>query len=235
MVLLVQGGGVYRDTRGTEARLGPGDLLLVSPELGHCYGPGEGQDWHEYYATFEGALFDALETCGVLDPARPLWRLGDPRPWRERFIRLFPPPGPGGSRPNAHEQLGGLTSFLLAAAEQCPTPVPAAGAPAWLAHATGLLAAPGEEAADLRKVSKACGLGYESFRKQFTALIGESPAAYRRQVLIARAQRLMRERNLPDRAIAAALGFCDEFHFSKTFKRVAGASPRVWRTRHLSG
>jgi AraC-like DNA-binding protein len=28
------------------------------------------------------------------------------------------------------------------------------------------------------------------------------------------------------------LGFCDEFHFSRVFKRHTGEAPRVWRARH---
>ncbi len=233
MVLLVRGGGRYRDSRGMVAPLSAGDLLWVTPGLGHCYGPDAGQLWHEYYATFAGPLFDSLETCGVLDTARPVWPLGDPQPWMDRFLSLFPPPANRTIRPRAPEQIGGLISFILAASEACSSPASTTDAPPWLKHATELLSTPGNDGADIQKIAKACGLGYESFRKQFTARTGESPAAYRRHVLIARAQKLMGERNLPDRAIAAALGFCDEFHFSKTFKQVAGSSPRVWRTRHL--
>lgn len=234
MILLVQGGGIYRDTLGAETSVRLGDLLIVNPKVGHTYGPEREQGWHEYYATFEGPLFDALEACGVLDPSRPVRRLGDPDSWRDRFLTLFPPPG-GPVHAKSCEQLGGLVAFLLAAAEDRSPSGTVTTTPAWLALATDILATPGEAATDLQAVAKSCGLGYENFRKQFAMLTGESPAAYRRRALIARAQRLMRERDLTDRAIAAALGFCDEFHFSKTFKHVAGLSPRAWRTRYRGG
>lgn len=230
-VLLVQGGGIYRDTLGAQTVVGPGDLILVNPRVGHTYGPEEGRDWHEYYVAFEGPIFDALETCGVLAPSQPVRRLGDPHFWRDRFIALFPPLG-ARNQPNACKQLGGLVAFLLAAtADRSPADT-ATAMRAWLSRATDILATPGEAVADLKAVAQSCGLGYENFRKQFAALMGESPAAYRRRALIERAQRLMRERDLTDQAIAAALGFCDEFHFSRTFKQIAGLGPRAWRMRH---
>jgi AraC-like DNA-binding protein len=227
----VQGGGIYRDTLGADTLVAPGDLILVNPRVGHTYGPEREQDWHEYYVSFQGPLFDTLESCGVLDPAKPVRRLGDAQPWRDRFAALFPPPGVK-RQPTACEQLGGLVELLLSAAESCSASGAARTGPVWLTRATNLLATPGAATADLKTTAKACGLGYENFRKQFAALTGESPAAYRRRALVERAQRLMRERDLTDRAIADALGFCDEFHFSKTFKHVAGLSPRAWRTRY---
>src|SRR5688500_2342748 len=91
-VLLGRGGGIYRDTQGTNTVISPGDVILVNPRIGHTYGPESGQNWHEYYVSFEGPIFDALETCGVLDPSRPVRRLGPLQPWRNRFLALFPPP-----------------------------------------------------------------------------------------------------------------------------------------------
>jgi two-component system response regulator YesN len=39
----------------------------------------------------------------------------------------------------------------------------------------------------------------------------------------------------PLKEIAAELGFCDEFHFSKLFKRRTGLSPSAYRTQVLGG
>jgi transcriptional regulator GlxA family with amidase domain len=35
----------------------------------------------------------------------------------------------------------------------------------------------------------------------------------------------------PVKSIAARLGFWDEFHFSRTFRRLSGVSPREYRHR----
>jgi AraC-like DNA-binding protein len=230
LVLLVHGGGFYRDTQGLKFSVSPGDLLLLTPKVGHIYGPPPGGRWDEFYVCFEGQLFDALESTGVLDPARPVLSLGAPAPWRARLDAAFPPVGRAVSAPN---QIGALIAFLLAAHATAPSRAPTRSATtSWLARAQQLLATPGADAPALPAVARACGLRYESFRKQFSLLTGESPARFRRHALIACAQDLMREQSLPDRAIAESLGFCDEFHFSKTFKQATGLSPRAWRSTH---
>jgi AraC-like DNA-binding protein len=227
--LLVRGGGLYADQRGFSTPLVPGDLILVNPRIEHTYGPGAGEDWEEWYVAFEGPVFDALENCGVLDIHRPIWRLGEPRSWLTRFQALFPP---AGHPVEASEQVGGLLAWLISASAH-KSALYEGGTnreEIWLSRAKHRLVTPDPEAGNLEAVARECGLGYESFRKRFAQLTGESPAKFRRRQLILRAQGLMAERDLPDRAIAASLGFCDEFHFSKTFKKVAGVSPRQWRS-----
>ena len=225
----MRGGGTYTDQRGYSTPLAPGDLILVNPRIEHTYGPGDGEDWEEWYVTFEGPVFDALENCRVLDIQCPIWRLGEPRAWLTRFQALFPP---AGYPVEASGQVGGLLAWLISASARKSAPHEAETnrEEIWLSRAKYRLATPEPEAGNLEAVARDCGLGYESFRKHFAQLTSESPARFRRRQLILRAQALMAERDLPDRAIAASLGFCDEFHFSKTFKKVAGVSPRQWRS-----
>lgn len=40
----------------------------------------------------------------------------------------------------------------------------------------------------------------------------------------------MQQTDLSDKQIAAELGFCDEFHFSRRFKQITGRSPRAFRS-----
>jgi AraC-like DNA-binding protein len=176
---------------------------------------------------FEGPIFDALETCGLLNCNRPVWRLGDSLHWLSRLKSIFP----SSERPvDAFDQVGAMAAFLLSASAHAEgLAMPGLDrSHSWLTHARQKLETPGNEFRDLSSVARHCGLGYETFRKKFSALMGESPGQYRRRMLIVRAQNLMRDRELPDRAIADALGFCDEFHFSKSFKQVVGLSPRQW-------
>jgi AraC-like DNA-binding protein len=46
-----------------------------------------------------------------------------------------------------------------------------------------------------------------------------------------RAAARLRVDDSPLKEIAAELGFCDEFHFSKLFKRRTGLSPSAYRTQ----
>lgn len=228
LVLLVRGGGFYRDTGGRSLNVAAGDLIFVEPRVGHAYGPGPGGRWEEFYVAHEGPVFDALAERGAPSAERPVLRLGDPAPWRRRLESVFPAKGPA----VAERQLGALVEFILAAhAAAAPARDEERAPPAWLAKARQLLEAPGSEETDVAAVARACGLEPESFRKRFTALTGEPPARHRLLARVEQAKRLLRDRELPVRVVAEATGFCDEFHFSKTFKRVVGAGPREWRGR----
>jgi transcriptional regulator GlxA family with amidase domain len=105
---------------------------------------------------------------------------------------------------------------------------------AWLEQALDLLehSAP-DSATSLQEVAKACGIGYESFRKKFEQALGVPPGRYVLARRIERARRLITIENFTNKEIAELLGFYDEFHFSKVFTRFSGKTPRQFR-RSLS-
>jgi AraC-like DNA-binding protein len=96
---------------------------------------------------------------------------------------------------------------------------------AWLEHASRAL-----ESAGVHEAAREVGMSYESFRKKFARLSGTSPARFRQAQLIDRACDLI-HRGRSNKQISAQLGFCDEFHFSRTFKKVTGATPRDFARR----
>ena len=69
-------------------------------------------------------------------------------------------------------------------------------------------------------------MGYESFRKKFANLAGEPPARYALMRRIERAQQLLARHRFTNKELAEMLGFHDEFHFAKTFKKLTGKTPR---------
>ncbi len=73
-----------------------------------------------------------------------------------------------------------------------------------------------------------------------TATSGPHPAVYNthgggmvagNHRTVERACELIDNGRLSDKQIAATLGFCDEFHFSKKFKQTMGVPPRGYRRR----
>jgi AraC-like DNA-binding protein len=101
----------------------------------------------------------------------------------------------------------------------------------WLDRACALL---GEQpATHVRYATLAARLGvsYEVFRHRFRGLTGMSPHRYRQSRLVEQACQLLCATRRTLAEIALELGFCDEFHFSHSFKKIIGQSPKSFRRR----
>ncbi|HID52461.1 MAG TPA: AraC family transcriptional regulator [Anaerolineae bacterium] len=81
------------------------------------------------------------------------------------------------------------------------------------------------------ETATAVGVSPSHLRALFEKWLGESPRQFHTRYRIAQARRLLREQNLTVSEAAYHLGFHDARHFSRTFKRVTGYTPRDWRLR----
>lgn len=220
LVLLLGGGGRYRDRRGADHRLKAGDLIVVFPELPHQYGPEAGDSWDEIFVAFEGAAYEGWRVHG-LDPAHPVWSLAPLDGWARRFSDLLQLPVASVSGACAAASVvHSLIADALAARPAEPSD--------WLEAARHALRG-GAGSPAMQAIAAKAGMGYETFRKAFKAATGESPARYRRRQRLAQAAMMMQRADLSLEMIATALGFCDAFHLSKAFKLEYGTSPSAHR------
>lgn len=81
----------------------------------------------------------------------------------------------------------------------------------------------------LQEVAKACGLSPKALRLRFLAETGLTPKEYMDQLRHNHAMRLLTHTDEPLKHIAAACGYYDEFHLSKSFKKYTGMSPSRYR------
>lgn len=227
-VYLLAGSGRYADANGTRTALAPGDLLLLFPGLGHAYGPQPGQTWSELYLLFDGPVFDLWRSAGLLDPARPTRRLAPVDRWAAAFERVFVELQRTGSGAALSTVCALLT--VLADAEPTAPPEDAQADHWWLSRASALLDADIRREQPLEAIAARLSMSYDGFRKRFRRLAGVAPARYRTQRSIDRACELLAEGELTGRQIAAALGFNDEFHFSRRFRQLTGSTPSQFRS-----
>jgi AraC family transcriptional regulator len=80
-----------------------------------------------------------------------------------------------------------------------------------------------EELADLT------GLSRSWFARGFRGSTGTAPYSFILQIRIRRAKELLRDSDIPIANIATEVGFADQSHFTKSFRRYTGATPREWR------
>ena len=83
----------------------------------------------------------------------------------------------------------------------------------------------------LEEVADLTGLSRSWFARGFRGSTGIPPYAFVLQIRIRRAKELLLDRKTPIATIATLVGFADQSHFTKIFRRYAGATPREWRER----
>lgn len=74
-------------------------------------------------------------------------------------------------------------------------------------------------------------MGKESFVKKFGRNIGCSPGKFLDRVLIARATKMLSDTSCSIKEVSETLKFCDQFYFSRFFRKQTGLSPRDFRKR----
>jgi AraC family transcriptional regulator len=84
----------------------------------------------------------------------------------------------------------------------------------------------------LEQLAALAGMSRFHFARQFRISTGQSPMGYVRQARIERATTILRERNTTIARVALSLGFADQSHFTRTFGRFIGVSPKSFADRH---
>jgi AraC-like DNA-binding protein len=228
LVYFLEGTGDYYDANGYQHKIVPGDLVLVTPELPHCYSTKPGRYWTEYHLIFEGPIFDFCQTHGILNPAQPIIHLDPIDLWQARLQSIIRTPSSQSLIEKAAE-ISRLLALLMEIYVGESNTLAESGAMAWLAEAKAMLDVDLEIKIAPKTVARNLDMSYETFRKGFQKQFGVSPGLYRTQRRISVARRLLKLTTMTQQQIAEHLGFSDEFHFSKRFKQIEGVTPREYR------
>ena len=73
------------------------------------------------------------------------------------------------------------------------------------------------------------GISTGHFITTFRQRYGVSPYRYFTTSRIREAQRLLRETSMSVANIALEVGYCDQSHFTRTFRQIVGMPPARWR------
>jgi len=227
VIILTEGGGVYKDANRLSGVVEPGDCLLLFPDIAHSYAPPFGGLWREWFFHFEGAAFDLWRHNGLLNSHSPVVKgAGDALLPRLQEIAARPSSTAPAHLERVCDLLGALGTLRGPTSEQMPR--------SWLEHAQHLLSMELNEELPLENVAREVGMSYSTFRARFALESGQTPARFRALCRVRAAQSLLERPELSVRAIARALGWADEFTFAKNFKALTGQTPRTFRVQKLS-
>jgi AraC family transcriptional regulator len=85
----------------------------------------------------------------------------------------------------------------------------------------------------LASLAQLTGLSQSWFARRFKASTGIAPYTWALQLRVSRAKEFLLKNDQPISAIAIEVGFADQSHFTKAFKRFTGATPRSWRKARM--
>jgi AraC-like DNA-binding protein len=90
-----------------------------------------------------------------------------------------------------------------------------------------------EEKLSLDELAAMAGFSVHHFARAFAQSVGVPPHSYLLQRRIEKAQHMLRDTELPLSEIALAVGFFDQSHLARHFRRLAGAPPSIarWKER----
>lgn len=229
----LNGHGTYRDGTSAPQPVGRGDISLFFPNLPHGCGTAPGEFWDELWFEFEGPAFDLMRRTKLLDPSRPVHHTEDCDYWFRRFFQIIPPLHLRQQTPPQVivARFVSVLTDILANSKTTDEATPTHG-DGWVDTACQLLANSDAAPEDyVATVARKLGLSYESFRKKFRTAVGVAPGQFHLDARIDRAAALLHQGRHTIKEISEQLAFCDEFYFSRCFKRRFGQSPREFRRR----
>lgn len=101
--------------------------------------------------------------------------------------------------------------------------------PAWLLRVRDQLHAAGTQSITLTTLAANAGVHPVHLVRTFRRHYRLTPAEYLRHLRVDRAGQLLLHTRLPLAEIALAVGFADQSHFTRIFRRITGVTPAVYR------
>lgn len=228
--MIVSGAQRYR-YRGADHLAPSGTLVLINPDEVHTGSKGHDQGWlYRAFYPQNARLESLLQELDIRSSVTPsfsetLYRDPDLVSGFYRLHQLLEHNGQALEQQTLWREMV-LALFARHAKVRVPTRI--GREPQAIARAKDLLLMQLAEPPSLEALAAAVHLSPFHFARCFRKATGLPPHAWLMQQRIARARALLREGCLP-LAVATQLGFADQSHLSRQFKKVYGVGPRAYR------
>ena len=215
--------------RGRRLDMPAGTVALIAPGTVHSGWPGREGGWR-YRMLYPAADLVAAAVADVFGTATPA-TFACPAVEDERLYRLlarFHAVSEDPSTDALEVESYGLAVIRDAFARHAGHRTPAAAPPHQpaLRRIRDLIETRWDGTVTLDELSDLAGLGKFQLLRQFKAVYGLPPHAYRLQLRVQRARDLILAGN-PLADTAAAAGFADQAHMTRAFRRTLGVTPGV--------
>lgn len=206
----------------------PGEHLEYGP-----LGAPEGT-WDELYLIYVAETKARFEAARLIDPERPLWPMRDAaavRALAEELRKLSHAAEPE----SVVDRVDRVCERMILESWLGPVrrDAPEGDAATVQAIAAELRARLAEPELSPEELAARHGWSPSTFRRRWAEVMRESPGRTLQGLRIQAACRLLVETNLPIHEIATAVGFADEYYFSRRFHLEQGMPPRDYRRAYV--
>ena len=217
---------------GQRHEISAGELLVVPPNTPHAYGADEAQPWTipwvHVAGTHVGYYLQELGTSAE----RPVLYLGDDPQLHSLFEEVLEAVEHGYTPAQllyASHALAHLLAVMILHRRQPGRGnlAPEEKIPLTIQHMKQHLGGP----LHLSTLAGLANLSASHYTALFKRQTGYAPIDYFIRLRIHRAAQLLDTSSLSVKAVAEEVGYADHFYFSRTFKRINGAAPTLYRAR----
>lgn len=202
-----------------EYALSPGDCVLISPNTINRYGGAEGLPYVEDSIQFCGPIAEMLFHSGIIrDGAFPIGKVRRLLP----IIQLLQDPAVD-AQIRANIELQKLLVDLYLERRIAHNDYPQ------VERLIREIKSHIDRWWTVSEMSELCNMSDDQLRRVFVATTGMKPKLYVDQLKLKKAAEMLTGTRLKVSEIAEQLGYVDQYHFSRRFKKLMGVSPAKFR------
>ena len=211
----------------------PGMLVLIEPGVPHTGGSGDGKDVCYRAMQVPKGVFEQVLGNGASRPAFPAQVVADPS-LSSTFVALHARLLTIGETASSCGEVLAVLGELLRRHGASEIARPEGREPRRIRAVREHLAANLSQVANLDALSDLVGVSPFYLQRTFKAATRMSPREYQMDLRIRRARELLRQ-GLSPRAVAGMVGFFDQSHFTRAFRKLTGITPGQYAARPTGG
>lgn len=229
-----EGKGYVTENRVTH-KVEAGQGFVAFPNVEVKIGSGCGERMNVTWVAFSGYLVEQYLLRAKLEPCKPIFRDDREGGIEDMFDALL---AVSTEFPNRYcrvmAQLYSIFGLLLDNAIQ-GSGTDAAMSDVYLIKALDFIEANYREDISVEDIAASAGISRKTLYAVFKNLTGFSPKDYLISYRMSKASALLKDAGLTVETVAISVGYNDQFHFSKEFKKNVGMSPSAYRREALWG
>jgi AraC-like DNA-binding protein len=223
-VAVVDHGAARFEVDATQQRADRGELFVLEPEAVHTGMAAVPEGWAYKVLYLDPALLHEWDERDGAPPRASRWVVFRDRSLRDSLLRMHSVLGAGTTGLELDEAVAGAVEALRPHLRPGPERASDRAEHAAVRRARAYLAEHWDQHVPLAALSSFAGLTRFELIRRFQQHTGLTPHSFQTNLRIARAREMLSAGEEIAR-VAAACGFADQPHFTRTFRRAVGITP----------